>query len=874
MFALLNEMNHAAAGGSSSCEGDEGHIDSRSSKRIITAPKTNYHGVSTPSATNATSVHLGCNPHVEIIRHRQHEKFKAGFYDLFRAQCSSTYNNNGGNNTTTDIRNDKQQQHIIRSTISTIWKSIPPHTIWERFQFSLKTLEAECVRELTTVFGNSDGEIMKNSITSSSTTSMQQQQQLQHLAFPSVHQLHSHIMYSRSRGTYWEPLLPVPTIITTTCSDNGGEYDNELNGRKMNERYRHETHQLLRGEIEFQFRRVFKKVVGTKKGGTVPTLFLQLGGVDDRKANKKKSKKKTKGPSDKNNDDTHNISNPNYEQVDEDDDDKEEEYILRTIFASQPFQKITLKLHKKILQLAKDNYSSFLVETQKCSNRLLEEDRKQMSCVIRGGGSRKKKKQKHDDHHDMPKITRVENSQDNNDDVSNNLTGADMDRQVAVTFMGISLRINDWHRDKLFSLYQRTLSNLLRLNCVDYHVDEMEIQQQQYHHLLQQFPKLLFSLLLRYDALEGAGLQSAIPPTVFRYLHIRFGCGFECFASPFNCNWLEKDDIGSACNGRYGSAYGDTDAMFGSFGSFFDIDFLNLSPGGESARGGCYQANPPFASEFIEKMYHRMHHFLESSEQNRERNEEAKDDGGGMGTIPLMFVIFVPAWSKCSGWKLLSSSTYLSKHIQLSQKDDVHYYAEGTQHRRKRHRTSRSNLTQRDNDSGKEGHRVASFDTSVFFLQNDAAKAKWPIIGEDEVLLKNAFAMIVTKDDDDEDYKKSRKRVQVEQPFTTATPHRSNDTSHGTTSARNHSSSATTTKAVSWIAKKGTKGKMNMDIKIDKNAEWKQVCSRGVGGTDTATTTTTTTTATISKKHKKQKRALMTGGQDELRILASMGILD
>jgi hypothetical protein len=99
-------------------------------------------------------------------------------------------------------------------------------------------------------------------------------------------------MYSRSRGTYWEPLLPVPTIITTTCSDNGGEYDNELNGRKMNERYRHETHQLLRGEIEFQFRRVFKKVVGTKKGGTVPTLFLQLGGVDDRKAKSQRRRRK------------------------------------------------------------------------------------------------------------------------------------------------------------------------------------------------------------------------------------------------------------------------------------------------------------------------------------------------------------------------------------------------------------------------------------------------------------------------------------------------------------------------------------------------------------------------------------------------------
>jgi len=856
----------------------------------------------------------GCNPHVEIIRHRQHEKFKTSFYDLFRAaQSSSTNNGASSSSSNNSISNNssnykggsigsgngintakqqqqQQQQHIIRCTISTIWKSIPPHTIWERFQFSLKTLEASCIRELTTTsttsmlaggggVGTEVGDIntTNHPTIPSSTPPLKQ---IQQLAFPTVHQLHSHMIYSRRLGTYWEPLLPVPSIImtattTSNSSENGENYyydddhaNNELRGRKMNERYRHETLQLLRGEIEFQFRRVFKKAMignNTKGGGdnNMHTLFLHLGGEDDGKKKKNKQEKKKRGQlkSDDNEADeakcnigtnnTFDGNNDNNERQYNDDNDKED-YILRTIFASQPFQKITQKLQKKFFNLAEEHYCAFLVEMQKCSNRLLEEERKQQASCVGGGGGRKKRKQRHNEHHGMPKITIVDNDHDVDDDIP---ASEERDRQVAVTFMGISLRINEKHRKKLLSLYERTLCNLLRMHRDSEDTDDTEVQiQQQYNRLQQQFPKLLFSLLLRYDALEGAGLQSAIPPTVFRYLHRRFGCEFECFASPFNCYWLEKDDyvIGreGGVGGRYGSAYGDTDAMFGSFGSFFDIDFLNLSFGeGTCSRGGCYQANPPFASEFIEKMYHRMHHFLTLSErtsESREDDSHIKSNEKGvnvdeeMDTIPLMFVVFVPAWSKCSGWKMLSSSSYLTKHVLLSQKEDVHYYAEGTQHRRKLHRSS--DRASHGNDIGKAGHRIASFDTSVFFLQNDAAKSKWPIVGEDQKLLKNAFAMIPTSDDEESEEKKrkiSPRRQKAEQSCT-ATPDRIN---HGNCT----SNSSNAASMVSSLVEKTKKRRKNKSDKVK---------SEGGAGGD----------AVPGKK----KKRLMSGGQDELRILASI----
>ena len=152
-------------------------------------------------------------------------------------------------------------------------------------------------------------------------------------------------------------------------------------------------------------------------------------------------------------------------------------------------------------------------------------------------------------------------------------------------------------------------------------------------------------------------------------------------------------------------AFPDSDGPFGSVGSFFDYDFLGAGGGGggrrKQRRGGCFQANPPFASDFILKMCKRMEGFLSRTD----------DD-----TPPLMFVVFVPAWKDSPGWNALTSCPYLTRHVVLSQKADKHYYAEGTQHRRKGGGGGAGRLGGR--------HRVASFNTSVFFMQNAAAKRR------------------------------------------------------------------------------------------------------------------------------------------------------
>jgi hypothetical protein len=183
--------------------------------------------------------------------------------------------------------------------------------------------------------------------------------------------------------------------------------------------------------------------------------------------------------------------------------------------------------------------------------------------------------------------------------------------------------------------------------------------------------------------LQGAGLQAALPGAVFDVLLRLYGCNLECFASPLNCRYE-----------RFFSAFPDTDAPFGSLGSFFDHDFT---------QGRCYQANAPFVDRFIHAMYDKMHQSLSNC-----------DD-------PLMFVVFVPAWTETSGWKALRESLHCQEYVLVDQ--SAHYYTEGTQHRRK------------------ASKRIASFHTSIFFLQNETGKRKWEIDTSQVDELKRAFAL-------------------------------------------------------------------------------------------------------------------------------------
>lgn len=96
----------------------------------------------------------------------------------------------------------------------------------------------------------------------------------------------------------------------------------------------------------------------------------------------------------------------------------------------------------------------------------------------------------------------------------------------AITLSGLSFRISKPHFIKLQRLFDRhnqTSSN------------------QQVHQ--DSFLSSLFTILARYDLLEGAGLQSSLNGNVFDVLLKRFNCNMECFASPFNCRYGKIHEI-------------------------------------------------------------------------------------------------------------------------------------------------------------------------------------------------------------------------------------------------------------------------------------------------------------------------------------------
>jgi hypothetical protein len=99
----------------------------------------------------------------------------------------------------------------------------------------------------------------------------------------------------------------------------------------------------------------------------------------------------------------------------------------------------------------------------------------------------------------------------------------------------------------------------------------------------------LYCLLVRYQTLSGHGYQAAVSEHVFdimkQYLHV----SVECFASPLNCNLP-----------LYYSLFPDTDAVFGSLGSFFDM----------FPSEGSFQANPPFIPHVMNKMVIHIHALL------------------------------------------------------------------------------------------------------------------------------------------------------------------------------------------------------------------------------------------------------------------------
>ena len=159
------------------------------------------------------------------------------------------------------------------------------------------------------------------------------------------------------------------------------------------------------------------------------------------------------------------------------------------------------------------------------------------------------------------------------------------------------------------------------------------------------------------------------------------------------------------------------------------------------------QANPPFVANIVEAMAQRMDFLLKRSVSQSEGS-----GGGGVKALtsalakskagqkklkaqrarmkPLSFVVVIPHCDVAAstravqqaagpGWEALRHSPFLTKHLRFKAQD--HGYIEGSQHQRPtRYKTSR-------------------FDSSLFVLQNDAARAKWPLTSEVCCELRSAF---------------------------------------------------------------------------------------------------------------------------------------
>jgi phosphorylated CTD-interacting factor 1 len=190
----------------------------------------------------------------------------------------------------------------------------------------------------------------------------------------------------------------------------------------------------------------------------------------------------------------------------------------------------------------------------------------------------------------------------------------------------------------------------------------------------------LFTMLQRYTGVTGlfsrieAGWHAAVPPDPFDYLQGVMGAEAECFASPLNCRMP-----------RFCSAFVDTDAYFGSHGSFM----------GFSPVKGCFEVGPPYDHEVMRIAFE---HAL------------ALTHAQSTSSDPLCFVFIIPESARDSGLKVranVDKSPY-NRVSEVLPKERAKY-VDGFQHR-----------------AGENRLIIISCDTRIIFVMNDAGVARWP----------------------------------------------------------------------------------------------------------------------------------------------------
>lgn len=190
---------------------------------------------------------------------------------------------------------------------------------------------------------------------------------------------------------------------------------------------------------------------------------------------------------------------------------------------------------------------------------------------------------------------------------------------------------------------------------------------------------------------SGTGQQAAVPPKVLDLLREKIDLDTEVFASPLNAH----------CH-MYGSAFADTDAPFGSIGSFFHLDLAGIRRRSNTFSGS-FAVNPPFVELTMLQAQQRIEMLLLATASEKQQGSE--EDGNEM--LPLSFTVFLPHWADAEAVVNFRKSRFLRREIMLE--SHKHGYIDGSQHR--------VGAVQYTTDH----------DSVIFVMQNDAGHRKWPI---------------------------------------------------------------------------------------------------------------------------------------------------
>lgn len=259
--------------------------------------------------------------------------------------------------------------------------------------------------------------------------------------------------------------------------------------------------------------------------------------------------------------------------------------------------------------------------------------------------------------------------------------GESINQPAVLKFAGDQLRVSGLHLHKLRSLY--TAHHPRTPN------DEESWEKS--------FRRRLYVMLRRYvtfigldpsqDGLCGGNMHAAAPERVFAWLRTELGAQCELFASPLNCYFSS-----------FYSAFPDTDACFGSVGSFFDL---------ESLPEGSYEVGPPYTEEVLELTARKLLALLRAA-----------------GGAALSFVVFVPDWPGAGGLNLMDGADfqpYRRNHhggAFLLAEARNHHYVSGVQF-----------FADRGADAEKR-YYVVPHGTRIYVFQTDEGAKRWPTTAE------------------------------------------------------------------------------------------------------------------------------------------------